>query len=1155
MSFTISQAGKAICTLFALLALNAAAGTLYVDINSTNPVSPYSDWTTAATNIQDAVDAASDNDLVLVNDGVYQTGGRVVYGALTNRLAVTKPVTVQSVHGPGVTVIQGYKMPGTGYGDSAVRCAYLTNGAVLSGFSLTNGATRSAGDTTAEQSGGAVWCETNAALSNCTLGGCSAAYYAGGAYSGTLVNCTVTRNVSLGGGGGCGSCILSGCTLESNSAFYGGGAVGGSLVNCTLRGNSATDYGGGACSDALNNCVIIGNSASSGGGGGAFGGTLINCALSGNSAVFGGGGCYGVFFNCLITANSAPTGAGLCSSRAYNCTIIANSAGSGGGIAGSTAYNSLIYLNTATVSSNYDNNSYLWYCCSPTATGNGNVKADPQLASMSHLSATSPCIGAGSTSYASGTDIDGEPWANPPCIGCDQLTPGAVTGPLNLSIDGPTNVAPGFTTYFTAWNEGRISAARWEFDDGTILSNAPLVYHAWNVPGNYAVVLRGYNASNPDGITATLRVQVGDAPARFVAQSNPTPQAPYGSWATAATNIQNAIDAAFPGEVILVSNGVYEAGGRTANGAVTNRVVLTKPMVLRSANGPGVTVIMGYQVPGTTNGSSAVRCVYLCSGAWLNGFTLTNGATGTSTGPNAVQDWFGGGVCCETNGTVVITNCIITGNAAQTSGGGAYYGTLFNCDIISNVVVRPLAGLGAGGGACFGTLIGCNLLGNSGGGGAGGGVCNSTLTNCVLNGNFAGAGGGACTSILYGCVLTNNQGGASAGSGRGGGSIGGLLVNCTLVGNSALYYGGGAAYSGLLGCTVASNRVTTTSGSSSCGGGIYYANATNCSLIGNAASYEGGGAFYGVLYNCLISSNAVTGSSGIGGGVFNAILNSCMVIGNSSTFSAGGASAGALTNCVLAANAAANMGGGAMSATLINCTVVSNSAGSSAGGSRGSLMRNCIVYYNAAPTGPEFAPDAPHTFLCTTTLPSGGGGSFTNAPLFVDQANGNFRLQANSPCINAGLNDYVNNSTDLDGNPRISGGTVDVGAYEFQNPASTISYAWLQQYGLPVDGTADTVDSDHDGMNNWQEWRAGTDPTNALSVLQMLAPTNGASGVTVAWQSVANRSYYLQRSLDLSAQPPFLNVQSNIVGQAGTTTYTDTNAAGTGPFFYRVGVQ
>ena len=106
-----------------------------------------------------------------------------------------------------------------------------------------------------------------------------------------------------------------------------------------------------------------------------------------------------------------------------------------------------------------------------------------------------------------------------------------------------------------------------------------------------------------------------------------------------------------------------------------------------------------------------------------------------------------------------------------------------------------------------------------------------------------------------------------------------------------------------------------------------------------------------------------------------------------------------------------------------------------------------------------------------------------------------------------------------------------------------------------MDGTADRVDSDRDGMNNWQEWRAGTVPTNALSVLQMLASTNGASGVTVTWQSVTNRSYYLQRSLELSDQPPFLNLQSNIVGRAGTTSFTDTSAAGAGPFFYRVGVQ
>ena len=126
--------------LWACLRLNAPASVLYVDLNSTNPTPPYTNWSTAATNIQNAVDVSTNGDLVLVTNGIYQVGGRVA-GGMTNRLAVTKAVTVQSINGPAMTIIQGYQMPGTTNGTKAVRCVFLTNNAVLIGFTLTNGAT------------------------------------------------------------------------------------------------------------------------------------------------------------------------------------------------------------------------------------------------------------------------------------------------------------------------------------------------------------------------------------------------------------------------------------------------------------------------------------------------------------------------------------------------------------------------------------------------------------------------------------------------------------------------------------------------------------------------------------------------------------------------------------------------------------------------------------------------------------------------------------------------------------------------------------------------------------------------------------------------------------------------------------------------------
>jgi len=52
-------------------------------------------------------------------------------------------------------------------------------------------------------------------------------------------------------------------------------------------------------------------------------------------------------------------------------------------------------------------------------------------------------------------------------------------------------------------------------------------------------------------------------------------------------------------------------------------------------------------------------------------------------------------------------------------------------------------------------------------------------------------------------------------------------------------------------------------------------------------------------------------------------------------------------------------------------------------------------------------------------------------PQFVDAENGDYRLSASSPCIDAGDSSVVDWSTDLFGNPRIQGSAVDIGAFEY----------------------------------------------------------------------------------------------------------------------------
>lgn len=62
----------------------------------------------------------------------------------------------------------------------------------------------------------------------------------------------------------------------------------------------------------------------------------------------------------------------------------------------------------------------------------------------------------------------------------------------------------------------------------------------------------------------------------YVWLESPNPTPPFSSWAMAATTIQDAIDAAAPGDVVLVTNGVYATGGKALHGTMTNRVTIDK---------------------------------------------------------------------------------------------------------------------------------------------------------------------------------------------------------------------------------------------------------------------------------------------------------------------------------------------------------------------------------------------------------------------------------------------------------------------------------------------------------------------------------------------------------------------------------------------------
>ena len=335
-------------------ALSLSAATLYVSLESMNRSPPYTNWGTAATDIQAAVDAAKDGDTVLVTNGVYATGARDLSLWSTNvspprmmtiwpsRVVVTNAIRLESVNGPGVTFVDGGRETDSdGLVIAGTRCVYLGNDAVLSGFTLTNGLAAYFGfaDGTPVIEGGGILASASAGVTNCILTG-SLANRGGGVCGGILYNCVVTNNMVkthpmifvTAAGGGAYRSTLHGCVLTRNDAGPfsfgpsggGGGALDSVLTNCRVIGNQA-GRGGGAWSCFLTNCMVRSNTVvGEAYGGGVYYSTVMNCLIEGNTATSGGGASGSTCYNSILTGNSAHGGGGAYLSSLHNCVLTDN---------------------------------------------------------------------------------------------------------------------------------------------------------------------------------------------------------------------------------------------------------------------------------------------------------------------------------------------------------------------------------------------------------------------------------------------------------------------------------------------------------------------------------------------------------------------------------------------------------------------------------------------------------------------------------------------------------------------------------------------------------------------------------------------------------------------------------------------------------------
>ena len=235
--------------------------------------------------------------------------------------------------------------------------------------------------------------------------------------------------------------------------------------------------------------------------------------------------------------------------------------------------------------------------------------------------------------------------------------------------------------------------------------------------------------------------------------------------------------------------------------------------------------------------------------------------------------------------------------------------------------------------------------------------------------------------------------------------------------------GGGVTRCATLGNDAVLSGFILRNGRADFGGGAYGGKIENCYIENCTANVDGGGLYEGSAENTVI---AYCEAGGLGGGAFHSTLTGCTVYGCCATAGAGVAGCQVANSIVWENRLYAVDKKGVRK--LGNCANVTEG--------KKTLYKNACTYTDSAPK-------------------PAGTGNLAKDPLFMDAANGDFRLQWSSPVKNKGKVTLAAGELDLGGLPRLVG-APDMGAYEI------------------ADGTPVPADYDGDGVTDAAYFDAST---------------------------------------------------------------------------------